>query len=55
MPPNTSPPPPSNELKKALAVVLQELMKNGNNFLEGAALADGRLFKVRIEIREVIE
>lgn len=46
---------PSDELKKALAVVLEELMKNGNNFLEGAALADGRLFKVRIQIREVIE
>lgn len=47
--------PPSDELKKALATVLEELMKTGNNFMEGAALADGRLFKVRIMIREVVE
>lgn len=46
---------PSEELKKALAVILQELTNNGTNFIEGAALADGRLFKVRIMIKEVVE
>jgi hypothetical protein len=44
-----------DELKEALTLILRILMANGNNFMEGAALADGRLFKVRIEIREVIE
>lgn len=44
-----------DELKEAMTLILRILMENGNNFMEGAALADGRMFKVRITITEVIE
>jgi hypothetical protein len=44
-----------DELREALTLILRILMANGNNFMEGAALADGRLFKVRITIQEVFE
>jgi len=52
MPPNNE---PSEELKAALKVVLEEITGNGNNFLMGHALADGRLFRIKVEIQEVFE
>lgn len=46
---------PSDEFKDAFRIIFLELMAKGNNYMEAGLMADGRLFKVRIEVKEIIE
>lgn len=46
---------PSDEFKEAFRIIFVELMRNGHNFMEAGIFADGRLFKVKVVVKEIIE
>lgn len=39
----------------ALAAIIRVLLTNGNNTVIGHALVDGKIFRVEIRIKEVVE
>lgn len=43
------------ELKAALAVVVKQLLGHGNNYAEVTLFADGGVYKMRMQIKEIIE
>lgn len=42
-------------LEYALKVIVAHLLHSGNDYMEGACLVDGRMLKVRIQFKEIIE
>lgn len=42
-------------IKGALDIIFRQLMIDGDTFMEGTVFADGRFYKVRITIKEIVE
>lgn len=39
----------------ALAAIIRVLLLNGNDMVRGHAFVDGRIFKIEIKVKEVVE